>query len=100
MADFLEAARRRGADLQRQRFKSAQVGEARFDGVVALAQRVVLGVRDDRPVLLIVALIVLGDFDLQPRVLGLRLFGGQELDGRFVGFDCGHTLNAPSRNDD
>ncbi len=89
VAHFLEAARRRGADPDRQRFQRAQVGKACLDGVVAFAQRIVLGVGDDRRVLLVVALVVLGDFACQPIVLGLRLLGGQQIDRSFVGFDFG-----------
>ncbi len=95
VADFLEAAGGRGADLQRQRFQRPQVGKARLDGVVARAQRVVFGVRYARPVLLVIAPVVLGYLDLQPRVLGLRLLGGEQFDGRLVGFDFGfgHARN-------
>ena len=49
------------ADLQRQAFQRFEVGEALFDVAVALAQRVILGVRDGRLVVLIVALVVRGD---------------------------------------
>jgi len=76
MADFGKTARGRGADFQRQRFQRAQFGKARFDGVVTDAQRVVFGVRDDRPILLIIALVVGCYLRLQPRVLSLRLLGG------------------------
>ena len=89
VAHLLELARRRRADFQRQRLKRPQVGKARLDCRVAHAQRVVFGVRYARPVLLVIAPVVLGDLDLQPRVLGLRLLGGQQFDGRFVGFDFG-----------
>ena len=48
-----------------------------------------------RPVLLVIAPVVLGNLDLQSRVLGLRLLFGQQIDGRFVGFDFGfgHARN-------
>ena len=52
-------AGRRRADLQRQAFQRAQIGKALLDRVVALAQRIVFGVRDGRPVVLVVALVVL-----------------------------------------
>ena len=91
VAHLLEAAGGRRADFQRQRLQRPQVGEARLDGRVALAQRVVLGVGYARPVLLVIAPVVLGDLNLQPRVLRRRLLGGQKFDGGFVGFDCGFS---------
>ena len=51
VAHLGEAARRRGADLAATGdVQRAQVGEPRLDRVVALAQRVVLGVGDRRRV--------------------------------------------------
>ena len=76
-----EAPGRRDADLQRQAFQRAQVGKALLDRAVALAQRVVLGVRDRRRVVLVVALVVLADLGMQPRVLGLGLLFGEVVDG-------------------
>ena len=52
-----------------------------------------------RPVLLVIALVVLGDFDLQPRVLGRRLLGGEQFDGRFVGSDFGACYCFAMAND-
>ena len=78
-----EAPGRRRADLQRQAFQRAQIGKALLDLAVALAQRVVLGVRDRRRVVLVVALVVLAiSSRMQPRVLGLGLLFGQV--GRMV----------------
>ena len=95
VANFGKAARRRGADFERERLQRAQIGKARFDCRVAAAQCVIFGVGNRRPVLLVVAPVVLGDLDLQPRVLGLRLPGGEQFDGCFVGFDFGfgHARN-------
>ena len=65
-------------------------GKRCLDLAVALAQRVVFGVRDGRRVLLVIALVVLGDFRIQPRVLGLGLLFGEIVDG-----DCGERLALP-----
>ena len=75
--DLGEAPRRCRSDLQRQAFQRLEVGEALLDVAVALAQRVILGVRDGRLVVLIVALVVLQQFGMQPRMLGLGLLVGQ-----------------------
>ena len=64
-------------------FERAQIGKARLDRGVAVAQRVVFGVGDRRRVLLVIALVVRGDLGREPRVLGLRLPVGEQLDGRF-----------------
>ena len=45
-----------------------------------------------RPVVLIIALVVLGDFRRQPRMLARRLLGGQQFDRSFIGFDFGHII--------
>ncbi|MHC2628555.1 hypothetical protein ACVME5_001209 [Bradyrhizobium liaoningense] len=75
MPDFLEAARRRRADLLGGRVRGDELGKARLDRVEALTQRVVLGVGDGGRVLLIVALVVPLDLEREPHVLdlGLRL---------------------------
>ena len=52
-------------------------GKRCLDRAIALAQRVVFGVRDGRRVVLVVALVVLGELRMQPRVLGLGLLLGQ-----------------------
>jgi hypothetical protein len=78
-----EASRRRRADLQREAFERAKLGEALLDGIVALPQRVVFGVADGRRVVLVVALVVRLDLRFEPRVLGLGLFGRESVDGRF-----------------
>ena len=76
-----EAARRRGADFARQAVQRAQVREARLDRLVAPPQRVVFGVGDGRRVLAVVALVVLLDLGLQPRVLALGLALRHVVDG-------------------
>ena len=50
-------------------------------GVVALPQRVIVGVGDGRRVLLVVALVVRLDLGLQPRVLALGLARRHLVDG-------------------
>ena len=79
-----EARRGRDADPLRQAFARAQLRKARLDRGVAPPQLVIFGVGDRRRVFLIIAPIVPGDFVRQPRVLGLRLFFGQSLDGGSV----------------
>ena len=98
MPHLLELAAGRDADLQRERFERAQIGETLLDGAVARPQRIVFGIGDARPVVLIIALVVLGDFSGQTGVLGLRLFCGEEIDGCFVGFDLGHRYSSQSRH--
>src|SRR5262249_4033516 len=92
MPDLGKAARRCGADLARQAFERAQVGEPRLDRVVAAAQCVVLGVRHRRRVLLVVALVVLSDLRFKPRVLGLGLRGTERIDLDLAGVARGHGL--------
>ncbi len=81
VAHLGEAARRRGADLARQALQRAQVRERFLDRLVAAAQRVVFRVRHRRRVLLVVGCVVLRDFGLKARVLGLGLLLGQFVDG-------------------
>ena len=75
---------------------TAQIGKASLNGVVTLPKGVVFRVWYARLVLLIIAAIMLGNFRGQPRVLGLRLLGGQEFDRGFIGFDFGHASNRTS----
>ena len=75
-----ETPGRRRTDLQREAFQRAQIGKALLDRAIALAQRVVFGVRDGRLVVLVIALVVRGEFAMQPRMLGLGLLFG-ESDG-------------------
>ncbi len=56
-------------------------GKLRLDRVVALPQRVIFRVGNGRRVLLIVALVVRLDLDLQAGVLALGLAGRHVLDG-------------------
>ena len=97
VADFGEAARGRGADFERQRLQCAQFRKARLDCRVARAKRVVFGVADGRPVVLVVALVVLRDFLAEARMLRRRLLLGQEFDRGSVGFDFGrHSVLSQS----
>ena len=81
VADLGETRRRRRADALRQAVQRPQMREARLDRGVALAQRVVVGIRNGRRVVLIIAPVVLGDFGLEPRMLGLGLLLGEIVDG-------------------
>ena len=74
-----------------------QIGEALLDVAVALAQRVVFGVRDGRLVVLVVALVVLAQFGMQPRVLGLGLLFGQVGNSDFGCVTRGHHSVIPGR---
>ena len=80
-----ELLRRRRTDRRVGESARDERGKARLDRLVARAQRVVFGVRDGRRVLLIVALVVLGDLGGEPLELSLRLRFGQLLDGGFAG---------------
>ena len=80
-----ETARRRGADGERQAALGDEIREFLLDGVVAPAQRIVFGVGDSWRIVLIVALVVLGDLRLQPRMLALCLPRRHRVDiERFV----------------
>ncbi len=94
MPHLFELAAGRRADFQGQRFEGAEIGETFLDGFVARPQRIVFGIGDARPVVLIVALVVLRDFSAQTSVLSLRLFCGEKIDGCFVGFDLGHRYSS------
>ena len=50
-----------------------EAGKARLDGSIALTQHVVFGVRYDRRVLLVVALVMRGNFSRKPLKFGLGL---------------------------
>ena len=80
VADLGELRRRRRADPAGGQIGPHEVGKKRLDGVVALPQRVVGGVRDRRRVLLVIALVVGRDFGGEPLELGLGL-GGRECVG-------------------
>src|SRR5216684_1943786 len=79
--DLGEAAGRSCTDFLRGRFTRNELGKPGLDGVDALAQRVVGGVRDGRRVLLIIALVVALDFERQPFQLDLGLRLGEGVDG-------------------
>ena len=81
MPHFRKAPGGRNADFEGQAFKRAQSGETLLDRAIARAQSIVLGVRHRWRIVLVVALVVLADFGMQPRVLGLRLLFGEGIDG-------------------
>ena len=72
MDDLLEALGRLGADAEGWAVGADQVWEACFDGLVALAQRIIGGIGDDRGIVLIIVPVMLGDF---PRQAFEFLFG-------------------------
>ena len=98
MAHLGEAFRRRRADPERRRILANQGREPVLDGEVAAAQRVIVGVRDRRRVLGVVAPVMFGDLAGQSFQLGGRLlqvkrfdvFFGERGHGNFRGcFGCG-----------
>ena len=72
-ATLAKAVGRRRADPLARAVRAHQLGEARLDGLVAPAQRVVVGVADLRRVLLVVEPSWCGDLLGQPLELGLGL---------------------------
>ncbi len=79
--DLGEAAGRSCTDFLRGRFTGNELGKPGLDGVDALAQRVIGGVRDGWRVLLIIVLVVALDFERQPFQLDLGLRLGEGVDG-------------------
>ena len=72
MAHLAEGLDGRGADALGRAVGAHEVGKARLDRGVALAQRIVVGIGDLRRVLAVVELVVMGDLARQPLELGLR----------------------------
>ncbi len=93
VADLGELARRRRADPAAGRIGPDQVGEQRLDGVVALPQRVVFGIRDGRRILLVVALVMGRDLGGEPLELGLGLGSGQRVGGNARRVLGGHRID-------
>ena len=77
MAHLAEGLDGCGADPPRRAVGAHQLGKARLDRRIALAQRVVVGVGDLRRVLGVVELVVVRDLARQPLELGRRLRLGQ-----------------------
>ena len=69
MANFSDGA---APTLRESELRVGELGERRFERLVAAAQVVVFGVGDGRRVLLVIALVVLGDLGAEARVLGAR----------------------------
>ena len=92
VADLLEASRRRGTDFLRRRFRGDEFRKAGFDGIEALAQRVIFGIGNPRRVFLIIELVVVLDFQRQPLVLdlGLRLGEVSDVSRGFCFCSLGH----------
>src|SRR5215472_1533021 len=80
MAHFGEARRGRGADPSRRAVGANEIGKARLDRLVALTQRVIIGVGNLRRVFLMIELVVMCDLGGERLELGLRLGRGQSLD--------------------
>ncbi len=57
--------------------------KARLDRAIAPPQRVIGRVRNARRILLVIAPVVRCDLGAKPRMLGLGLFLGEIVDGRF-----------------
>ncbi len=98
MPHFGEARRRRRADPLGQACQRAQLRKARFDRVVALAQRVIGRVRHGRRIVLVIAPVMRGDLGLEPRVLGLGLLFSEIVDRKFLQ-DLWMPCAAAPRND-
>jgi hypothetical protein len=77
MADLLEFAGRRDADLARGGILADQFRKARLDRVIALTQRIIFGVGNARRIVLVVALVMLGQNLGEPFQLGRGLLLGQ-----------------------
>ena len=82
MPDLGEAAGRLRTDFLRRRVAGDEFRKSGLDGVEALAQRVVFGVRNFRRVFLIVMLVVALELERQPLQLDLGLGLGELIYGR------------------
>ena len=96
MLHFCETPGRRRADFLRRRLARDQFRKSRLDGVDALAQRVIGGVRNLRRVFLIVVLVVALDLKRQPLVLDLGLRLGELCNRCLVVFLRGHFIHRHS----
>ena len=83
VAHLGEFLRRLGADLAGEAFVAAEFRELRLERLVALSQGIVFGVGDGRRVLLVIALVVLGDLAAERLVLVLRLTQGEPVERGF-----------------
>ena len=88
MGDLPEAGGRRSADLFRRAVAARQVGEGGLDGLQAAAQRVVVGVGDPGCVVLVISLVVGGDFLSQGVQFSRRFQRRQRVNGD-TGGDAG-----------
>src|SRR3546814_8039112 len=84
--NLAEVRRRCGADLEAGRIGADQMREARLYRCIALDQRIIVGVGNDRRVLLIIGGRMAGDFRRQPF----------KLDSRFGFRSEEHTSELPS----
>ncbi len=72
MPNFCEFLRRRAADLAAQRLRIGKFGMLRLQRLIASAQRVVVGVRNGGRILVVIALVVLGDLGAELGVFVAR----------------------------
>ena len=80
VADLAEVLDRRGADPMRRAVGADQIRKARLDRLIALTQRVILGVGDLRGGVAVVQPVVMRDLRREARELGRRLLAAQPLD--------------------
>ncbi len=95
MADLGEFLGRRGADLAIGGVRIDKFGELLFKRGVTPAQRVIVGIGNGRRILPVIALVMLGDLGLKPRVLFPRLGEGELW--RFRLFRHGSQISAAWR---
>src|SRR6266849_3945934 len=84
VADFGEASGRLRTDFLRRRLAGDEFGKSGFDCIEALAQRVILGIRNLRRIFLIVGFVVALDFKREPFQLDLGLRLGEGVDVREI----------------
>ena len=82
VAQLAEFLGRTGADAARWRVFSDQIGKARLDRLVALTQGIILGIRDQRRILLVIGSVVLRDLGGKCGQFGGGLEERQVLDRR------------------
>src|SRR5260370_21448116 len=88
MAHFGKTAGRSRADFWRRRLAGDEVRKPGVDGIEALPQRIVFGIRDLRRVFLIISPVVALELKRQPFVLDLGLGLGERDDVGGSDFLC------------
>ena len=82
VANLAKRVRRAGTNAPRRRVLADKIRKPCLDRIVALAQGVVLGIRDHGRILLVIGAVVLRDLGRERRQLGGGLEERQVLDGR------------------